>query len=868
MTRKLPGLLLSTALLTPSWAFALGVGKIEVHSALNQALNAEIELISVGGDELVNLSVNLASAQTFAQAGVDRPGLLEDLKFSVQTRPGGGVVKVTSNRPIREPNLEFLVEFTWSKGRLLREFTLLLDPQTVVTYKPTPAVDQDRALVALSPPPHSVSSKRLVVYTGKTYGPVAYGETLSEIAQRLRPNPSISIRQMMDALLRANPGAFSKPNVDNLLAGKTLRIPRVEPHQSGVTPQPVGQPKPLSPAEQDKVRLVPPETGEEQSNPQTMPVTKTAPQPVQETAVLAIPAPFQIKVDKGGRPSLQISGFDDFRDRVGTLATIETTPSPNAQESMKTPPQQPSPKVASPPALPAPTPEMTAPTIGGFQEAPASIATPPTVEPPEQTPEVATAPPELTPAEATPAVAESQQTSPPISPIQVSSNPEVSQPLPTTPEPVTPPAAQHSSAAQESLFWGTLKALLKEQTMLGLSGSVLVLLAASAYWLIRRRSAEQEDFSDELAVIAANVDQRVTKPTPTPSSPLPTSSINPAEKADLLLAMGNYAEAERILTSVLANHPANTALLAKLLEVHFAARNKEGFLREAQKLRNKLDGQPDSRWTHVLQMGRELCGEHPLFNTQADLEATEPAIADDDAPTLLDEERTAKTGQTEKVLASLDFHLADFAGESPKVSAKVEDKATDIAREPASQLPDEEPITLAEGSPVEAGEITGVNNKALDKELEWRLPDLKSSLPQQSVEEAVEDNVEEQLKGLGFELDDVTTPVWSPKRKVEASLGAAKYTAAESKVEKQGHFEDRPQDLDFEFEITDKPHIDLKPEEDLLTPEDHVETKLDLAVAYLDMGDQEGAQSLLQEVLNEGSSEQKQRARACMARLG
>jgi pilus assembly protein FimV len=332
--------------------------------------------------------------------------------------------------------------------------------------------------------------------------------------------------------------------------------------------------------------------------------------------------------------------------------------------------------------------------------------------------------------------------------------------------------------------------------------------------------------------------------------------------------MGNYAEAERILTSALASGPTNTALLAKLLEVHFAARNKEGFLREAQKLRNKLDGQADSYWTHVLQMGRELCGDHPLFVAQPDLEATEPATADDDAPTLLDEERTAKTGQTEKVLASLDFHLADLAREPRKVSAKVEDKATDIATEPTWQLPDEEPITLAEGSPFEAGEIsTGFNNKALDKDLEWQLPDPKPSVPKRSVEEAVEDNLEEQLKGLSFELDDVTTPVWSSRKQAEASLNAAKHTAIETKVEKQSYFEEKPQSLDFEFEITDKPHVDLKPDEAILTAEDHVETKLDLAVAYLDMGDKEGAHSLLLEVLNEGSSEQKQRARACMARL-
>ncbi len=122
-------LLISLLLFLPGQLLSLGLGEIEVDSALNQPLNAQIGLISARADELEEMRVELAPANVFDRVGVPRPYFLTQLKFTPVSLPGGGTaIRVTSKDPVREPFLTFLVEVTWPKGRLLREYTVLLDP--------------------------------------------------------------------------------------------------------------------------------------------------------------------------------------------------------------------------------------------------------------------------------------------------------------------------------------------------------------------------------------------------------------------------------------------------------------------------------------------------------------------------------------------------------------------------------------------------------------------------------------------------------------------------------------------------------------------------------------------------------------------
>ncbi|MGK2951305.1 MAG: type IV pilus assembly protein FimV, partial [Thiobacillus sp.] len=113
----------------PLMAHAAGLGKLSVTSALGQPLAAEIELFAADKAELDSLSASLASDQAFRDARVDFAPVLSSLRFAVETKPSGkAVLKVTSSRPVTDPFIDMLVELNWASGRLVREYTLLLDP--------------------------------------------------------------------------------------------------------------------------------------------------------------------------------------------------------------------------------------------------------------------------------------------------------------------------------------------------------------------------------------------------------------------------------------------------------------------------------------------------------------------------------------------------------------------------------------------------------------------------------------------------------------------------------------------------------------------------------------------------------------------
>ena len=122
------GFLSAWFLLLPVTANALGLGNIKIESALNQPLNAEIELLSATSDDLKGLEVKLASREAFMRAGVDRSGLLSQIKFNTSKRGGKYYVILTTDQAVREPFLNFLLELNWKNGRMLREYTVLLDP--------------------------------------------------------------------------------------------------------------------------------------------------------------------------------------------------------------------------------------------------------------------------------------------------------------------------------------------------------------------------------------------------------------------------------------------------------------------------------------------------------------------------------------------------------------------------------------------------------------------------------------------------------------------------------------------------------------------------------------------------------------------
>lgn len=229
---------------------ALGLGQIEVKSRLSQPLLAEIPIASSSPGELESLSVKLASPAAFARVGLDRPLFLAaNLEFSVgRNERGENVIRVSTSKPVDDPFVSFLLEADWGSGKLVREFSVLLDPPYLAPSPRAPVnparIDATPTLTSRTPPapaplpsPPPAQQALATAASGTAmpasgsaqvsngqFGPVASGQTLSQIANSLRP-AGVGLNQMMVALLRANASAFINGNIHQLKRGAILRIP-------------------------------------------------------------------------------------------------------------------------------------------------------------------------------------------------------------------------------------------------------------------------------------------------------------------------------------------------------------------------------------------------------------------------------------------------------------------------------------------------------------------------------------------------------------------------------------------------------------------------------------------------------------------
>ena len=241
MTRKTRVIPLLLLMVLPSVSWALGLGEINLQSALNEPMQAEIEIIGASGQELEGLKVKLAAKGDFDRLGLDRPDFLSSLRFDVAFNSARQpVLKVSSGQAITEPFVTFLLEAKWARGSLLREYTVLLDPPTFMpqaaTPPPAPAVQAPSASRESAPTSGTVlrQPERAPVTESAQpdsapYTPppgshrVGRGQTLWVLAERYRP-ADVTVNQMMIALYDANPQAFSG-NINRLRAGSILRIP-------------------------------------------------------------------------------------------------------------------------------------------------------------------------------------------------------------------------------------------------------------------------------------------------------------------------------------------------------------------------------------------------------------------------------------------------------------------------------------------------------------------------------------------------------------------------------------------------------------------------------------------------------------------
>ena len=676
MSRSLTRVSLALVLLLSSEVWAIGLGDINLDSALNEPLRAEIELLSPTPEELANLNVSLASAETFARYGIDRPFYLQGIEFNiVENGPNSAVIQIRSRAPITEPFLTFLVEATWSSGRLLREYTVLLDPPTYAPpavqeapavaaprratptdsgrierepppaqpERATPQAAQPRVTPPASqapddgyvPPPSPGESSYSTTPAGDYY--VERGDTLWGIASRMRPDNRLTMNQTMMAIFQANPEAFSN-NINRLSAGASLRIPSAdEVFQisrydafSAVKQQNEewGGPAAVATADTsyaDTAVDTPAETAAD-TPADSAPVSEPEPAETRPSLVLVPPdeEPTGIEYEDDLSTSEPTSREQEIENRIAELQAADV---PDQQSLIEIRDNE----LAS-------LRQELADIRGEVYEPPAEDGVADDEVFAETDDEVATdaaAGDEADAADATP-------------PTDVVRTPRVSEP-------------SIMDRVMEILGSWWLQV-----------GAAVVVAAGLLLWFLRRGGDDDDDASpwetldsDEIAAGAMAATETLRAPShddesivvveqdsgirpmepdatesietieaPSPELEAPTgdtgefgsledtfsseTAVNldqtdPLAEADFHMAYGLYDQAADLVNGALESDPNDTTLMAKLCEIYFVWGNQDAFVDAAAKLKAAVGDDESAQWDKIVIMGQQIAADHVLF---------------------------------------------------------------------------------------------------------------------------------------------------------------------------------------------------------------------------------------------------------------
>lgn len=573
--------------------FALGLGEIDMQSALNQPMQAVIELTSSAGTPLDSIKVSLASLEAHQRAGLSKAAMLANFKFTVeQDRSGSLVVRVTSADPVREPFLEFLLELEWPNGRLLRQYTVLVDPPVTMPATPSvpPAPVTQAATRPATPAPvrqvRPPAARRTTAPATVTvapaasdgYGPIRRNETLWSIAERVRPDRDISMHQMMLALLRANPEAFVNNNMNMLKAGVTLKIPEREeilsfsarealaesqrqyrefksdkaaPDVAAATPEEAPAPAD-TPAATARLQLVAPEgDAVEGAAMPGDPGTATAePGSVADLTQQLALATEEAEAGKAQSGELQ-ARVDELEQQIETMKRLL---------------------------------ELKDDALASLQN------------------EAATAD-DTVGAENQPAA------EPAVSPDAAAAEPE-------------------AAATPADMLAGIVRKVMDNPVIAGV-GILAALLLGVFLWLANRRKDDEDMFDEEMSLdshLASRPDtpeRTWQQPAYDVQEPVPqqeeepvshdTAENDPVTEAEVYLAYGRIQQAEDVLQAALEKEPDNDAIRFKLLEVYHIAGNTAAFEQAASDFRDGVT-EDDERWIRVASMGHAMAPHNKLYS--------------------------------------------------------------------------------------------------------------------------------------------------------------------------------------------------------------------------------------------------------------
>ena len=919
--RLLTKTLAVVSLLAPTGGHSLGIGEIKLHSALNQNLDAEISL-TLSGESLSDIKVSLAPPEKFDEAGVSWVYFLSKIKFETITHSNGSaVIKLTSKEALKEPFLDFLLEVSWPKGNLYREFTVLVDPPSIYNQAtlPVPTVAENYAQ------PPVVAPQRVGHANGQSspgvYGPTHQNDTLWSVAELVSTQGNASVEQMMIAIFEANPQAFYKENVHALMAGKMLKIPESEAVIKLSRNQAIAEFKRHT---------------KDWKNPAA--ITQTA----KEKPVLsAVEEPAHSKSEEP--VDNQLTLVAPTKTPVEGLDVV-TSVNEDEQKSAGVPGSVPGESVKNVPegAEQAAVAQADSATQGKIAELEKNLA---------MMQELIVLKDQQLAAlqnqsQVNPVV---QEQSAPSEIVAVQAPEQIIPALQSsTVQPVQPSAQPEAVNIVDPYYLG----------MGGLGATMLTLLG----WLWwRKRKVDEETNTESMFASSSFIEMPeagenysvlpveeaaavhdagtfgessfLSEFTPSDFDSFDTDQgeIDPVSEADVYLAYGRYQQAEELIRQAIETQPNRDECKLKLLEIFYANEDKTAFEAYANELAEAGKRNDGEFWEKAAEMGREICPSSPLFSFGADVFVDERqnsegldfnlssfGVESDEA----DQGVIASSVQLSKVSAmpveNSDFDLSSFSIASDQGVINHTQASTPAATQEEYMDFDLSSFSMESDDGVIASDVQlGKSLETQEENFDLSSFSMESDEAEQGVIAAAPDT---QADNFDFDLSsfslgsepsdavskdstasDIDSEAQPAKQKLEfetyefeSSSKHAELTAVDDlnfntleNSEKQDQdiefstdssldlTEDMDGDFDFNFEL-DEPKATSGPASNLsdefgvsdLTDMDELETKLDLAKAYVDMGDADAAKDLAKEVIEQGTSEQKTAAQALLDELG
>jgi pilus assembly protein FimV len=852
---------LCTGLAQHSDALALALGRIAVQSALGEPLRAEIDVPDINAEEASSLRVGLAKPDAFRAAGMEFNPALGGMQISLQRRADGrSFLRLTTARPISEPFVDLIVEANWASGRIVRDYTLLIDPPKLRAAAPVaplpaatapkpstspvqaPAPTVSRPLPAATPPRATSPATSAPSPVQREAAPennrvrVRSGDTAGRIADANRPS-NISLDQMLVAMLQANPSAFIGNNVNRLKAGAILNLPgetTAGAVDAGEAQQIIAaQSRDFNEfrrrlAEKAPAASVDTQAREATGRVQAEVEDKKAAAPVQDKLTLSKgDTPAQAAIDdkiakerKAEDASTRVAELSKNIEELAKLGTTTAAAAASAAASASPTAATPAVEVTAPAVVPA-TMESTPTTAASTEPAMASATAAAT-----ETPAAAVAPA----------------------------------------EPAPPPVVPAPMADEPSL----LDQLMENPLVLPVAGGLLALLAGFGFYRMRQRkkvagvdSSFLESRLQPDSFFGSSGGQRIdtadagvsgSSMVYSPSQLDAAGDVDPVAEADVYLAYGRDLQAEEILKEAMRSTPTRVAIHNKLLEIYAKRRDAKAFEVVATEAYGLTQGQ-GPEWEQATALGRELDPENPLYQPGGapPIKAAAAAAIAGGAPNTVPFGSSTQADNTKPELGDagldldLDFSLDDASPAAPITSSDGMSELDDLQSTDA--------LTSAEDKASDP--VSG----SMDFDLDF--PSEPAALESSS---AGSPSTGESKGGSTFD-DSEVLPDFELNEALVAETSVSAPLAASAAVATTAASDMMAFDLDDIKLETGGPSSVSATEGGNLGGEDPLETKLSLAEEFRAIGDLEGARSLAEEVLEEATGTLKTKASTFLSDL-